>query len=144
MRPEDCAQVASLHQFLDGSGWSESQWLSSLKHYPCSWVLADDKNIQSYICFQTAVPQAELLNLGVAPQRQGQGVAYELVAASITLLPGYVESIFLEVRRSNIPAIGLYKKLGFNMIGERREYYTTSSGIREDALIYKLDINFSA
>jgi [ribosomal protein S18]-alanine N-acetyltransferase len=141
MCPEDCIQVAVLHQYLDDAGWSESEWLKSLEHYPCSWVLADDNKIHSYICFQTTVSQAEILNLGVAAEKQGQGVAFELVLACIKLLPEYVESIFLEVRRSNIPAIGLYQKLGFNKVGERREYYATSSGIREDALIFKLDIS---
>jgi len=141
MCPKDCSQVAELHQYLDDAGWSESQWLDSLENYPCSWVLADNKKIHSYICFQTTVPQAELLNLGVAPARQGQGVAFELVSAIIKLLPEYVESIFLEVRRSNIPAIGLYEKLGFKKVGERRGYYATSSGIKDDALIYKRAIS---
>ena len=38
----------------------------------------------------------------------------------------------LEVRASNIPAINLYKKYGFETIGEREKYYQDNN---EDALI---------
>jgi len=140
MLPRDCAQVARLHQQLGYGGWNKAQWLQALELYPCSWALVDNKKIQSYICYQTTVPQVELLNLGVATEWQGQGVAFSLVKASLELLPKYTESIFLEVRRSNIPAIGLYEKLGFNHVGERRNYYSAADGAGEDALIYRYDL----
>jgi ribosomal-protein-alanine N-acetyltransferase len=33
-------------------------------------------------------------------------------------------SVFLEVRPSNIPAVELYEKLGFKEVGRRPKYYT--------------------
>ena len=42
---------------------------------------------------------------------------------------------YLEVRRSNTPAIALYQKMQFLPIGERKNYYTTVSG-SEDALVF--------
>ena len=48
-----------------------------------------------------------------------------------------VESLYLEVRTSNVPAIGLYKKLGFEKVGLRKAYY--SSPI-EDAIVMQLKI----
>ena len=47
--------------------------------------------------------------------------------------------MFLEVRRSNIAAIGLYKSLGFFEIGVRADYYRDSQ-FKEDALVFALDI----
>jgi ribosomal-protein-alanine N-acetyltransferase len=41
-------------------------------------------------------------------------------------------SVFLEVRPSNITAVELYEKLGFREIGRRPKYYTDS---KEDALV---------
>ena len=38
-------------------------------------------------------------------------------------------SVFLEVRRSNAPAIALYEKLGFTSVGIRKNYYDSP---RED------------
>ena len=38
----------------------------------------------------------------------------------------------LEVRESNTPAIGLYRKLGFEEVGRRKGYYTNP---KEDAIL---------
>ena len=46
------------------------------------------------------------------------------------------ESIFLEVRTSNIPAINLYTKLNYNKISTRTKYYDNL----EDANIMKKDL----
>ena len=34
-----------------------------------------------------------------------------------------IEKIFLEVRVSNIPAISLYEKMGFESLGVRKNFY---------------------
>jgi ribosomal-protein-alanine N-acetyltransferase len=47
--------------------------------------------------------------------------------------------VMLEVRPSNIPAIRLYEKLGFNEIGIRQNYYPALDG-REDALLLALSL----
>ena len=43
--------------------------------------------------------------------------------------------ITLEVRTSNLPAIAMYRSLGFTEAGVRRNFYTEP---REDALIFTL------
>ena len=45
-----------------------------------------------------------------------------------------VQSIFLEVRQSNSPAIALYEKCGFKQIAKRKNYYQHPV---EDAWIYQ-------
>ena len=45
--------------------------------------------------------------------------------------------IFLEVRESNVPAISLYKKLGFEELGIRKKFYEHPV---EDAIIMKVGI----
>ena len=47
-----------------------------------------------------------------------------------------LESVFLEVRPSNKTAINLYGKNGFEIVGRRKNYYSTFNG-REDALVMK-------
>jgi ribosomal-protein-alanine N-acetyltransferase len=44
---------------------------------------------------------------------------------------------YLEVRKSNIPAINLYKRFGFEIISIRKEYYSDN---KEDALVMALKI----
>lgn len=48
-----------------------------------------------------------------------------------------IEAIVLETRKSNIPAIKLYQRVGFKEVGMRRAYY--SSPI-EDAIVMKRDL----
>ena len=50
------------------------------------------------------------------------------------------DTVMLEVRPSNEPALGLYQKHGFNEIGVRRNYYPANEG-REDALILALSLD---
>jgi ribosomal-protein-alanine N-acetyltransferase len=52
-----------------------------------------------------------------------------------------VQIALLEVRRSNASAIGLYRKLGFDVTGERARYYGDNG---EDALEMALKINADA
>jgi len=42
------------------------------------------------------------------------------------------ESAFLEVRQSNIPALALYRKFGFEIIGKRPGYYPETG---EDGIV---------
>ena len=53
----------------------------------------------------------------------------EMIKTAITLK---LELLTLEVRKSNIAAQGLYKKYGFDIIGERKRYYSDNG---EDAWI---------
>lgn len=149
MRAADTEAVALLQSELDYSSWNQAQWLEALEYYPCAWVLGyhsqshqgepHSDQVIGYVVYQTRVPQVELLNIGIAADHQGQGLAINLLLATIKLLPKSSESIFLEVRRSNIPAIGLYEKSGFIKVGKRRGYYPAAGGTREDALIYKYE-----
>jgi ribosomal protein S18 acetylase RimI-like enzyme len=47
------------------------------------------------------------------------------------------QRVFLEVRRSNAAAIGLYERSGFRPVGVRRGYYASP---REDALTMALEV----
>lgn len=47
------------------------------------------------------------------------------------------ESLFLEVDAGNVPALGLYRKLGFEQVGERRGYYKDDKGAVSTALVMK-------
>ena len=53
--------------------------------------------------------------------------------------PAGVDEAFLEVRPSNLAAIRLYQRLGFEQIGIRRGYYQAPDG-REDAIVLKLEL----
>jgi ribosomal-protein-alanine acetyltransferase len=66
------------------------------------------------------VNEREILNVAVHPEMRRSGVASDLIRAEIARWPG---THFLEVRESNGPARRLYRKLGFEEVGMRPEYY---------------------
>ena len=144
MRSNDGVAVAEMQSKLDPSSWSVSQWLQARKQCPAAWVAEVDGNLAAYIIYQTRVAQAELLNLGVSPAFQSKGVGSELLGTTMKRLPNRTECLYLEVRRSNMPAIGLYNKMGFSLVGERRDYYPVTDGTREDALVYQYDFTVAS
>ena len=79
--------------------------------------------------------EADLEQESIAVKRafQGQGLAQQLLAQ----LPDQKE-IFLEVRVSNQPAQALYKKMHFEEIARRKNYYHDPI---EDAVIMKRNPN---
>ncbi|ADU96508.1 ribosomal protein S18-alanine N-acetyltransferase [Thermovibrio ammonificans] len=81
-------------------------------------------------------PTCELNRIAVIPRYRKQGVARKLINRLLEECRARkVEEVFLEVRKSNTPAINLYKKMGFKQISVRKNYYGD-----EDALILKLTL----
>ncbi len=132
----------------------------SASAYPWSKKNFCDSLVSSHICvgvklhglwcahavFSIVVGEAELLILAVDPKLQGQQIAKNLLLYMESQFKLRVSSIFLEVRKSNHIAIGLYESLGFNQAGERANYYPAAKG-RESALIYAKhieDFDFSS
>ncbi len=140
MKPDDVAGVSKLQSRLDFSGWNEEQWLRCLgENYRC-WVVDRQQALAAYCAFLILPDEAELLALGVCPQQQGQGLAQALLKSALILLPPSTNRCLLEVRRSNLPAINLYRKLDFREIATRRDYYPAAGGGREDAVVMELDL----
>ena len=70
-------------------------------------------------------PEAELENIAVAGEFQRRGIGRQLLSELVKeLQQSHIETFHLEVRASNLAAIGLYKSLGFNMTGLRTRYYS--------------------
>ncbi len=76
-----------------------------------------------------------LMNIAVAPEHRGGGVAGRLMRRLIEEAGGTLP-FTLEVRVSNRRAIGMYERFGFRSAGVRPRYYHDNG---EDALIMWLD-----
>lgn len=73
-----------------------------------------------------------IMNVAVDAPQRGRGIARMLLEILIEEVDDAGRGFTLEVRVSNVRAIGLYESLGFRPSGVRRGYYTDD---REDALI---------
>lgn len=140
MRAAHLVKIAEIHQQINPSPWTLEQWQTCCENpLYLNWVLEEQeqKQIVAFACYICSGPEAELLNIGVTQSQQGKGLGEDLLRSSLLLLPETAEHCFLEVRRSNIPAINLYQKLHFESVAERKDYYRHSSGLIEDALIFR-------
>lgn len=93
---------------------------------------------QSFIIFRKIDDnEIEILDLGTKNNFRKHGLATQL----FNKLFSQYTSIFLEVDENNIPAVNLYKKLGFEVISIRKNYYKHNNKFT-NALNMKKNIDF--
>ena len=89
-----------------------------------------------YCLYQVLFEQAEILRIGTHPDYQRQGIASQIFAQlNEELISNQVESLSLEVRADNAPAIALYEQQAFAVIHKRKSYYQVLHQPAIDALI---------
>lgn len=74
---------------------------------------------QTFPAAQGELAEREILNVAVSPDSRRRGVAMALIQNELQRRAIY----FLEVRESNVAGRALYRKLGFEEVGHRPEYY---------------------
>ena len=105
--------------------WSERQFVES---YDNIYVLLGGNNeIVGFIVILKTPPDAEIHNLFICNELRGRGVGKILLKQAIQMMSAEVENLYLEVSEDNYIAIALYKSLGFEEIGERKNYYRKGS-----------------
>lgn len=97
------------------------------------WILA------GYIGYAVSPPEAEITNVAVDIKFRGQGYGNVLMKEALGLMKQEgIETVFLEVRAGNVPAIGLYTKYEFEKIGVRKKFYRFPD---EDAIVMMRALN---
>ena len=97
---------------------------------------ADNNKVIGYCLYQVIFEQAEILRIGTHPDYQRQGIASQIFAQlNEELMSNQVESLLLEVRADNAPAIALYQQQAFAVIHTRKNYYQVPHQPAVDALI---------
>lgn len=136
MTEADIDAVAELELDLQAFPWTRANFADALASGYEACVLRQDGKVVGF-CFAMLAPDvAHLLVIGVSrtQQRQGFGGLLMLWCEQLAREQG-LEAVMLEVRPSNVSALGFYEKIGFQRIGVRRGYYATNEGPREDALV---------
>ena len=105
-----------------------------------SFVVVLNDNLVGYIISKIAYPETHILNLTVKKNFRKKGIGkalIELIISDARLRNS--ENIILEVRANNTDAQSLYKKLNFEVIGIRKDYYESKND-REDAYVLNLNL----
>ncbi len=134
MQIDDLEQVISIEERLFSKPWTLNGFFSFFVREDALFLVAEEGGeIAGYCGVLTALDQGDVLNVGVRPERQRQGIGRRLVSALIKNMDEKgVASLYLEVRVSNRAAIDLYEASGFEQVGLREGYYEAP---REDAVL---------
>jgi [ribosomal protein S18]-alanine N-acetyltransferase len=138
---EDVPKIFQIETQVHPSPWTEVHFQEELtKPYSHFLVFTDDETdllISGYLIFWTLFDEAQILNLAVAIDYRGLGLAKSLVRKAITLAQNKnLKKITLEVRKSNSPAIHLYQNMGFSIVHIRKNFYQNG----EDAYQMAIDL----
>ncbi len=142
MREEDLARVSAIERAGFKNPWSDELLRRELSHAWSTILLATggpaDEEILGFIVFWLVHDEVHVLNIAVAAEARRRGIGRALMdeAAAHGRRRG-ARLATLEVRRSNTPAIELYRILGYRQIGIRPNYYADEG---EDAIVMVLDL----
>lgn len=139
MNETHVSTVAELERLCFSAPWSERSVAAELENEWSLWLVDErDGMAVAYVGSQSCPPEADVMNIAVAPAYRRQGIGEALMLALMEALRRKgMESLTLEVRSSNSPAIALYARLGFVQVGCRPNYYNDP---REDALILRKEL----
>ncbi|XXF80928.1 ribosomal protein S18-alanine N-acetyltransferase [Myxococcaceae bacterium GXIMD 01537] len=143
MTQDDLAAVMALEQASFKTPWSAELLRRELDHDWSTILLVEDPReggppeLLGLAIFWLVHDELHVLNVATAPQHRRRGVARVVMVEALARARARGCSLAtLEVRRSNEPALQLYKSLGFRSVGVRPNYYVDE---REDAIVMVLD-----
>ena len=141
MRESDLAAVMAVEVVAYEFPWTEGILRDCLRvGYSC-WVLTTESGVSGHAVMSLMGPgECHVLNVCVRPDLQGRGLGRHLMSHLIVSARELgMTLMMLEVRPSNEVALQLYRSLGFNELGVRRDYYPARGG-REDGLVLALEL----
>jgi ribosomal-protein-alanine N-acetyltransferase len=107
---------------------------------PCGSALTQGDLIAGFSLSRTGYEEEELLLFAVLPEYRRFGVGSSILKQLIVNAEARgAKRLLLEMRQGN-PAEQLYRRFGFHVIGERKDYYRKASGERINAITFAREI----
>ena len=138
LEPSQLDALMRIEQRAYSHPWSRGNFIDSMQAgYAVQTLVIADTLVGYYVAMQ-GVDEVHLLNITVAPEHQGQGLAV-LMLDTLALWSRHCRArcLWLEVRASNVRALQVYERYGFRRVGVRKGYYP-DHGRREDAVVMSL------
>jgi ribosomal-protein-alanine N-acetyltransferase len=142
---DDCRDFSKLHGERFYRGWGSGEFHSLLSQSNVFGFTARITNgpagLGGFVLVREVAGEAEILTVAVSDKYPRLGLGWRLMLAAMreTRARGG-ETIFLEVDEGNVAAVGLYRKLGFSKVAERKGYYDDGRGNKSTALVMRLDL----
>lgn len=135
MKLRDIDQILKIEHESFSIPWTKESFENELTknkfaHYI---VLEDEEGIFGYCGIWIIIDEGHITNIALLPKYRGRKLGEALLRKVLEVARDKgVKTATLEVRLSNIIAKSLYRKLGFQDGGIRKNYYTDN---QEDALV---------
>ena len=117
--------IAELEKQSFSTPWSEAALSEELSNkFSRFFVALLNGEIVGYIGSHNVLGEVYITNVAVFPEYRCNGIGEKLIKKLIESVENEdADFITLEVRKSNVSAINLYKKCGFCTVGERKNFY---------------------
>ncbi len=139
MNEADVAAVAA----IDGTTRMNEDDLRAefLRPWARLWVAREtDRGVVSFLVGWHVTDEFHILNVATSPDRRRRGIARALLDAVVAhARKERIKHVLLEVRRSNSPAIALYRAVGFFAMGVRARYYPDDEDAVEMVLAFDVE-----
>ena len=136
MTPEDAMQVVEIEQMCFSRPWSREALEKAAADPGALYLIAEDESsgaVAGYMGAYLILEEADINQVAVTPAYRRRGVATQIMQDFMQKVKDLgITAVTLEVRKSNLEAIGLYEKMGFVTEGIRKNFYDAPT---EDACI---------
>lgn len=135
MEEEDIEDIFKIEKQSFSTPWSRDAFLIELNENKLArYIVAEiDKKVVGYGGIWFILNEGHITNIAVLRDYRGKGVGNRIIEGLIwNCIKEDIESMTLEVRKSNMVAQNLYRKYGFIDSGIRPGYYLDN---KEDAII---------
>lgn len=125
MMEQDLEQVSKIEKEIFSVPWSKKAFLDSLKSENTLYIVAEkDNSVAGYCGMYLSFGEGNITNVAVAPLYRRKKIAARMLDYILHLAKEKkITDVILEVRETNVPAIRLYEKIGFEEAGIRKNFY---------------------
>ena len=145
----DLEQVTHINRVCLPENYTDYFFVDLHRRFPETFIVAEeDGQVVGYIMcrielgfsnfgFSGLTKKGHIVSIAVLPEHQRKGIGHALITKAMEGMKLYkAKQCFLEVRVTNMQAINLYKKLGFQVTKTIRNYYADG----EDAYVMSVKL----
>jgi [ribosomal protein S18]-alanine N-acetyltransferase len=138
---EDIDQIHAIEHVCFPNPWSRTAFINEIvnNHFATYFIVEIEEKQIGYCGVWVIIDEAHITNIAILPEYQGHKFGEALLRNVMMFAKASgAKTMSLEVRVSNLVAQNLYRKLGFQEGGIRKNYYSDNG---EDAIVMWVNLD---